>query len=423
MERLGFFVLLCFATLFAQTVTPNTNSVMHNAPRIYLDCDFCDLDFIRTEIPFVNYVRDRNEANVHVLITRQGTAGGGSEFTVMFLGKAEFAGMRDTLRYYSGNTATDDEIRKGIASILKLGVVRYVAHTPVADIIQIHYKPKATTVKVVDKWHNWVFSLNANTFANGQQSTNSMFLNASVSASRITLEWKTRFSLYANYSENNFDVGGQTITSTSNSKGFTASEIKSLGEHWSIGVFGGYSSSSFSNIDYQFSLSPALEYNIYPYSESTHHELRLEYAIKVRTRKYLEETIFYKTREELFNHAFTITLTFNQPWGSTETSLEASQFLHDLSKNRLQLFSQLQFRLFTGFSLRLFGNISMIHDQLSLPLRGASQEEVLLRRKELATTYSYYISFGISYSFGSIYNNVVNPRFGNSNGRFYSVSF
>jgi len=44
-------------------------------------------------------------------------------------------------------------------------------------------------------------------------------------------------------------------------------------------------------------------------------------------------------------------------------------------------------------------------------LKGASLEEILLRRRELETSYYYYFSIGLSYTFGSIYNNVVNPRF------------
>jgi hypothetical protein len=56
----------------------------------------------------------------------------------------------------------------------------------------------------------------------------------------------------------------------------------------------------------------------------------------------------------------------------------------------------------------------MIHDQLGLPKGGASTEEILLQTKRLSTQYTYYSSFGLSYTFGSIYNNVVNPRFGNN---------
>jgi hypothetical protein len=37
----------------------------------------------------------------------------------------------------------------------------------------------------------------------------------------------------------------------------------------------------------------------------------------------------------------------------------------------------------------------------------------------VATSYRYFVSGGISYRFGSIFNNVVNPRFTGSEGVFF----
>lgn len=62
------------------------------------------------------------------------------------------------------------------------------------------------------------------------------------------------------------------------------------------------------------------------------------------------------------------------------------------------------------------GGASLIHDQLNLVKQDLTTDEILLQRKELATQYQFFTSFGFSYTFGSIYNNVVNPRFGNSGG-------
>jgi hypothetical protein len=57
------------------------------------------------------------------------------------------------------------------------------------------------------------------------------------------------------------------------------------------------------------------------------------------------------------------------------------------------------------------GSASRINDQLYLPAEGATDEEILLRRRQLATSYRYRLSIGASYTFGSIFNNVVNTRF------------
>jgi hypothetical protein len=60
-----------------------------------------------------------------------------------------------------------------------------------------------------------------------------------------------------------------------------------------------------------------------------------------------------------------------------------------------------------------------VHDQLSLPKTGATDEEILLQRKQLETSYRYFAGVSLTYSFGSIFNNIVNPRFEGSSGSFY----
>ncbi len=152
---------------------------------------------------------------------------------------------------------------------------------------------------------------------------------------------------------------------------------------------------------------------MYRYAESTRRQLRFLYRVGYNFSRYEEETIYDKTSEILLNEELSITLDVKQPWGSLQINLEGSNYFHDFNKNRLDLFSELSLRLFKGVSLRLFGRASRIHDQLSLPKSGASAEEILLQRRQLATQYSYFGSIGLSYTFGSIYNNVVNPRFGN----------
>lgn len=63
--------ILAAAPALAQTEgePPGIEDLKRTAPKVFIDCEDCDLDYIRTEITFVNYVRDRKEAQVHVLIT------------------------------------------------------------------------------------------------------------------------------------------------------------------------------------------------------------------------------------------------------------------------------------------------------------------------------------------------------------------
>jgi hypothetical protein len=53
-----------------------------------------------------------------------------------------------------------------------------------------------------------------------------------------------------------------------------------------------------------------------------------------------------------------------------------------------------------------------VRDQLNLPAGEATPEEILLQQRELATDFRFSTSLSITYTFGSIYSNVVNPRFG-----------
>jgi hypothetical protein len=104
-------------------------------------------------------------------------------------------------------------------------------------------------------------------------------------------------------------------------------------------------------------------------------------------------------------------------WGSLNASLEGSHYFHDFSKWKFNFFCNLNLRLFEGFSLDISGSYSAIRDQLSLRRGDASERDILTHQREIAKDYDYRMSFGFRYTFGSIFSNVVNPRFGNGRGR------
>ena len=57
------------------------------------------------------------------------------------------------------------------------------------------------------------------------------------------------------------------------------------------------------------------------------------------------------------------------------------------------------------------GGISWIRDQLFLPREDISDEDILLERRRLASSFDWDVGVGFSFQFGSIFNNVVNNRF------------
>jgi hypothetical protein len=389
------------------------------ALRVFLDCRSCDENYLRTEITFINYVRDRTDADLHVLVTTQGTGGGGTEYTIKFIGLGRFTGIDQSLAYVAPQTNTADETRQGFAATFKLGLVRYVAETPLASKLTVSFEaPKEGTAAVVrDPWNFWIFRVGVSGHLRGEESQSGQNFDGSLSASRTTDNWKMDFGVRYGYNREKFTLEeGEIFTTISRESNAQALVVKSLTKHWSAGLTAAIQSSTFRNYDLRARAAPGIEYNVFPYSESTRRILTAVYTIGLETADYQEETIYGSTSENLLNHQIEGSLNLRQPWGTASASAAFSQYLNDPDKYRISAFGSLEIRLFKGFSVEVFGDASRRRDQLSLRRGDATNEEILVRQRELATGYQYFFGFGISYSFGSIYNNVVNPRFRNVGG-------
>lgn len=403
--------------LSADDPKTNLDELKEAAPKVFLDCRRCDRDFFRDEITYVNYVRDRKDADIHVLVTQQSTGSGGQEYTFAFIGLGEYAGLDNTLTYSSGPNDTGDEIRRGQIEVMKRGLFPYVIKTPIAEHIYLSFRQKLEPTAVKDPWNFWVFSISMDGRFRGESSRSSSSLDVNISANRVTPEWKIRLGLSGEFDKRIYDYEDEYIESVQDEKNVTGMVVKSISDHWSVGGWVEAESTTYSNLDLLFTAAPAVEYNIYPYSESTRRQLRFLYRIGYNRANYIEETIFDKMQETLFNQSLTVALEIREPWGSVSTSLEGSHYFHNFKKNRLELRGYLDFRVFKGLSVDISGRYERIRDQLSLPVGEASLDEVLLARKELATSYDYSVSVGLRYTFGSVYSNVVNPRFGRTRYR------
>ena len=396
------------------------DSAATGKPRVFIDCDECDDDFLRNEIAWIDHVRDRAVADVHVLVTTARTGSGGRQYTAHFIGLREYAGKQDTLSYSARVAESSDETRRGIAGILKLGLVRFAAQSAVAQTLTITARtggPAAAARPARDPWNLWVFRTSARGFFNGEKTTKFANMSSSVSANRISNAWKTNFGVNLNYSESKFTfTDGRKFNNYSRGYGANSLIVKSLGPHWSAGQRSSISSSTFLNQELAARLAPAIEYNFFPYSESTRRQFTVQYSAGLNHFRYEDTTIYNEIQETRGDQALIASFDVKQPWGSVNTSFEAAAYLHDFSKNRLVFFTNLDWRLIKGLSVSLSGNASLIRDQLHIAGGQLTDEEVLLRRRQLATSYRYFASIGLNYSFGSIYSNIVNSRFGGSSG-------
>ena len=392
--------------------------------RVFLDCNRCDFSYIRTEVTFIDYVRNREDGDVHVLVTTQQTGGGGQQWTLKYIGLGSRQGQDQTLVYNSPQTATDDEVRAGFLEIFKLGLVRYLANLPVADRLHVTYKPVqgSTALKPrPDPWNFWVFRVGMSGDVNGEEQQSGRSIRGSFSASRTTDAWRMSFNGSARYSDNTFlleneDGTREEFLSVSRNMDFSGILVKSLTQHWSLGTMGNVNSQTFRNYLIRTRLAGGIEYDYFPYSESTRRMLTLQYTVGHDYAKYREITIFDKTEEQLIDHRAEVGLSLRQPWGSANAEFNFSQYLSQPSKYSLGVEGFTEIRLFKGFSVNFFGEYSRTRDQIYLPRGEATTEEILLRQRHLFTGYQYFFNFGVSYSFGSILNNIVNPRFGGGGG-------
>ncbi|PYO93963.1 MAG: hypothetical protein DMD62_07720 [Gemmatimonadetes bacterium] len=429
--RVGLAAAACAFAFSPLAAQDSTRTVQDSAARVFLDCPdtFCDFDYYHTEITFVNWVRDRQYAQVHVLITTQST-GGGREYTLGFIGLERFAGEADTLRWNSKADDTEDDIRRGLAQTMRLGLVRFAARTPVARLLQLSYAaPAQAAAQVRDPWNYWVFRADANLNLNGEKTFKYQNWWGSLSADRITEQWKIRFSLNSTYSQSDYtyvssyDSTGAPIEASTRTitRGYDANSliVRSVGAHWSAGGRVFVSSSTYLNQELVVGVAPAVEYDVVPYSQSTRELLTFRYQIGPTAYRYNDTTIYNQIEETRFYQSLNVSLSVKQPWGSTGVALEGGNYLHDFTKNRLTIFGNGQFRIFKGLSLQFFGSVALIHDQLFISKEGATEQEVLLRRRQLETSYRYFGYFSLSYTFGSKFANIVNPRFEGGGGNVF----
>ena len=431
--RIGVVAAACAFVVSPLDAQDSTRALQDSAVRVFLDCPdtFCDFDYYRTEITFVNWVRDRSFAHVHVLVTTQRTGSGGREYTLSFIGQERFAAFADTLRWISSPDATEDGVRSGVARTMRLGLIRFVARTPLGQHVEITYSaPAQATAQVRDPWNYWVLRIQMNGNLQGEKAFKLQNWFGILAANRVTEGAKLKFNVNQSYDQSDFTIdlvdslgnpaGQQVITSISRSLEGNALLVRSVNPHWSFGGRGSISSTTFLNEKLAVAAAPAIEYDVYPYAASTRRLLTFRYQIGPQYFRYRDTTIFNRLSETRLSQSLSVSLSIKQPWGSTGLALEGSNYLHDFSKNRVTVFGNGEFRVFKGLSVNFFGSVGLIHDQLFLAKGGATEQEVLLRRRQLATSYRYFTFFGITYTFGSKFANIVNPRFEGGGSFFFS---
>src|SRR6185295_11169101 len=291
--------------------------------RVFIDCTNtpCDQDFFRTEMMFVDHVRDRQNADVHILLTGQSTGSGGREITFDFFGQGRFAGRDRRLTERFLVAASNDDVRRGMVRVMSLGLVDYLLQTDTAQRLRVSVdKPSASSPAggaAKDPWDRWSLRANVNGNASGEASSNNVFLGTNFNANRTTNETKLNANVRFSFRESQFDLpDGRRFVAPNHDSGVDGMWVKSLDGHWSAGVRAFWNASTFNNIDSTWSAAPAIEWDLFPYAESTRRLLTLNYSVGTRRWNYEEETIFGKFDETRATQALNSTISARQRWGT-----------------------------------------------------------------------------------------------------------
>lgn len=412
------YILSVVAIMFSLCVVAQSDSTstVSSIPKIqiFLDCQWrCDFEYFRQEMKYVDFMRDRQEAEIFMQLTRQRSANGGNQFTLQIKGQEDaYVGMSDTLFFFTNPEDSDAVVRTAMLDHIQKAMLPFVLKTAWRDKISFSIDaPEGDVEETIDPWDFWVFRLSANGNVNGEQSFSNFNLNSRFNVSRITDESKFFISYSLNNQRSRFDLETESIRTKNNASSLFLLYAKSLSDHWSLGGFAQFRRSDFSNLKSSWALKPALEYSFVPYSENATKEFKILYRIGVVGNEYNELTTFELLEETVIEQNIDIEYKLIKDWGSLEFDIEWDNYARDLKQSSFSFSPGLEWNVFKGFSLDLFASVSYIANRITIPLADLTDEEILLGIRQLDSNFSYFVFMGASYRFGSQINNVVNTRF------------
>jgi hypothetical protein len=412
-KKIFLFVLLCISV---HAGIAQTNQNDHLSDQIYLYVDGGDLNnaYLRKHLPYAQFVREPQLSNVHVLITSVDNAAGGDQYRITFIGRKPFEGETIELKHVTQQYETEVEVREELLRVIQMGLMPFLAQTEKKNNIHFHYKqtdPDTSLNEMVDDpWNFWVFELGGDIWYEAEETQTEYMLGGSADFDRVTENWRFRNDIDYDIRFREFIDDDKVIQRTNEERGFNSSVVKSISSRWSGGLFVGWESSNFINLKSSGYVSPAIEYNIFPWEDLDYREFTIAYHVGMRQNDYFQETIYGRTEENLIFEELSVNFEIIKPWGEIETRLSGSHYFHDIKFNNVELDSEISFRLTKYLFFDIEAGFEMIHDQIYLQKGDASLEDILLEQRKLETNYEFEFEIGLDIRFGSIYNNVINNR-------------
>ena len=380
----------------------------NNKLKAYLDCR-CDQNYLKQQTSFLEHVRDQNLADIEIFIIDIRNPTGTRTFEIKVDGNNEYQEISSSTLVSGYANDTSSTLRDKLLNKLKLALIPFLDKASYNIKVDVDSNFDDLTVND-DNWKNWVFELSGSYNDDKEESRKTNRYELEFEIDKLTPEWRIGMEIKRNESNGKFFSNDKVYTSNRKTTSISGRVVRSISDHFSAGIFSSAYQNTYENIDFNRYIAPAIEYSFYPYKDVLSKEITLAYRIGIGKRNYIEKTIYGYEKQKLSSQTLSLNIRFRQKWGNISSYLNATQFLNDGTKKRFSLRSDLDLRVFQGLAVRFSGNVNLIREQYSLAAVSTSIEELLLQQRQIATDYRTNFSVGLSYTFGSIYNSVINTR-------------
>ncbi len=386
--------------------------------RLFLSCPSeCFEDYLRQELSYFDLVRDPHLPGVlTLLVVRQRSANGGERFSVSLHapGSGALHTRSSPLSFVGAPGDTEHALRQRLLQLVLRALQAELAGSAhdMAFELRLPTRGAESLGHVLDPWDFWVLAPELSGNTEGESGRYFAALSTSLSIWRITESSKLRVLAAHTVSVSGFLLeDGSRVRGRNDQWQLRALHALSLGEHWSLGSVAEARRSDYENLELQIRYGPLIELNLFPYSENASQQLRFAYQLGPWVNWYAEPNQQGKRRELLPYHALSVIADVNQPWGSWQWIGQLNSFASRPEKFRLSTGITLALRLVEGLAVTLTGEAAMVRDLINLRRRTITDRELLLDTAQLPTSYTAVLELGISYTFGSVHNTIVNPRF------------
>ena len=256
--------MLALSVPVSAAAAEQTAPAKREVVRVFLDCDRCDEEYLRRKSPSSITSGTVRTRTLHVLVTTQGTGGGGTQWTLQFIG----IGLNlsnQTLTYNSPQTATSDEVRSGFAEVFKVGLRALRRAELIADRLRVTSRsPKGPTRPrpsripgLLDLPREWRRQLQRGRVVDG--AIRRLFGEPDDGCVAHLARGERQLPRQRVRAGRRLDVP-QRVPQSQRRGGIL---VKSLTQHWSLGGIGG--ANTFQNFALKTRIAPGIEYDIYPY--------------------------------------------------------------------------------------------------------------------------------------------------------------